>query len=618
MKPILNKVRNHQPFSNSSDNEDEELLLREESDDYYDFKRKSVLKGVAGYIIVAEFCERLAYFGFAGSLVLFFQTHMEMSNAEADIQYAAWSGACYVTPLLGGFIADAYLGRFATVLLFCFIYIVGLIFITIGALPGDAKDFIIFPAMYIIALGTGGIKPNVCTLGADQFDDRKEKESFFNWFYWSVNLASVVAYSLVAYICQNGLPGLGGEKWGFFVGYSIPCLAMFIGVMIFMAGTSRYVIHPSNGSVFSTSTGILYEAYWERRNSTIFTSSVTLKQFSYSDTSGLSTLDKACGDYGGSYTKNEVEGVKLVSRLVPFLISLIPFWGLYAQINTAFQNQGCQMNLDLGGSEVPISALNIFEALSILVCVPVFDLYLFPMLKMQGYEVSMLWKIGAGYVSSMLCMILAAGIEFVRVQAAPTPGGYDDVSARKNITPCQDIDDYNPYNYQSWYAAIDDTDQPLYCSQTCDDTHFENGVEVLDMACINCDDIPQMSSVSIFWQIPQFMLLGLSISLAGITALEFFYTQAPLAMRSVTQSLNLFTFALGTWCTIPLLLLVNRNPGDEWVPVNLDDGHLSYYFLLLAGIMSINLVYYRHISKSYCYVSESDLRMLDAVTRDES
>lgn len=51
-----------------------------------DGARPSVLRGVASYIIVNEFCERLAFYGFAGSLVLFFQTKMGMSNAQADIQ----------------------------------------------------------------------------------------------------------------------------------------------------------------------------------------------------------------------------------------------------------------------------------------------------------------------------------------------------------------------------------------------------------------------------------------------------------------------------------------------------------------------------------------------------
>lgn len=103
--------------------------------------------------------------------------------------------------------------------------------VVIGSVPGDVSPAFFFPAIYIIALGTGGIKPNVSTMGADQFDlrysrDRKEKESFFNWFYWSINLGSMISYTVVAYICQYGLPGLGGQKWGFFVGYTIPAIAM--------------------------------------------------------------------------------------------------------------------------------------------------------------------------------------------------------------------------------------------------------------------------------------------------------------------------------------------------------------------------------------------------------
>jgi hypothetical protein len=90
-------------------------------------------------------------------------------------------------------------------------------------------------------------------------------------------------------------------------------------------------------------------------------------------------------------------------------------------------------------------------------------------------------------------------------------------------------------------------------------------------------------------------------------------------MRSVSQSLNLFTNALGSFLVIPVLLLVNSDPskrlsasvitcwatttdphlcyfaptnttGNEWVPTNLDDGHLDYYFFLLAGLMGLTLV----------------------------
>ena len=64
--------------------------------------RKSVLINVDGFIIFNEFCELFAFTGFAGSLILFFQTQLGFDNAVADVQYSYWAGASYVTPLLGG------------------------------------------------------------------------------------------------------------------------------------------------------------------------------------------------------------------------------------------------------------------------------------------------------------------------------------------------------------------------------------------------------------------------------------------------------------------------------------------------------------------------------------
>ena len=69
-----------------------------------------------------------------------------------------------------------------------------------------------------------------------------------------------------------------------------------------------------------------------------------------------------------------------------------------------------------------------------------------------------------------------------------------------------------------------------------------------------------MSSISVMWQAFQFSLVGASEILAAITSLEFFYSQAPISMRSVSQSLNLFTNALGSFLVIPVLLMVNSDP----------------------------------------------------------
>jgi peptide/histidine transporter 3/4 len=564
----------------------------------------SVLRNVAGYIIVTEFCERLAYYGFAGSLVLFFQDDLKMTNAQADIQFSIWAGACYVTPLLGGYVADKYLGRYRAILVFSIIYVIGLIIIVLGANPESISQAAIFLGMYIVALGTGGIKPNVSTLGADQFDDSdpvqaKEKESFFNWFYFSINLGALISYSLVAYVCQYGLPFLGGQKWGFFVGWWIPTIFMALAIMVFVAGSPKYKCVPPEGSILERAVLLCYEALWTRRSVPL---SGAVKQ----------KLDRAALSNGGSFSGVEVHGMKLVARIAPFLTALIGYWAIYSQLATSFQNQACQMDLSLGGTEVPVSALQSFDTIAILILVPIFDVYIYPALEKNSMGLSMLQRMGLGFVFAALSMLVAGFVELSRLHNAPPPGGYSDPTARANISPCQNIDDYNPTNYQKWVAGYDDTDEPQYCSlvDACTVTTVAFGATVPVLQCISCNNIIQTSSLSVFAQVPQFLLVGTSEVLTSITSLQFFYSQAPIAMRSVSQALNLFMTALGSWVIIPLLLLVNANKSDQWVPANLDDGHLDYYFFLLAGLMVLNHIYFGWLSRDYVYIKESDFEAL--------
>lgn len=519
-----------------------------------------------------------------------------MSNEDAVNQFYAWNGFVYVTPLLGGYIADTLLGRYSTILYFSCLYLIGLALFVFGSVPGAISLGLIFTAMYVVALGAGGIKPNVSTMGADQFDqkypqDKKESQQFFSYFYWSINLGALLAYSLVAYVCQYGLPFLGGEPWGFFVGYLIPTVMMCFGVAVFVSGSNSYKKVRPSGSMLSTAGGILYESLIQR--------------YSIKSPTGF-LLDKANEEYGGSYASNDVEGVKFVAKLAPFLAVMIPYWGIYGQTKTAFQIQGCQMDSKLGDFQLPISAMNMFNNVAILALVPFTDQVFYPYLKKKGYQLTMLKKIGWGFIFATLAMVMAALIELYRLKEAPTAGDYYDQSARDNISPCRNLDDYDPYQYQQWYHG-DDVDKPAHCSQTCD-TVIDG---YLSLECIDCDDIPQMSSISIFWQIPQFVLIGVSEIFASITSLEFFYSQAPSRMRSVSQASNLFTNALGSWLTIPLTLLVNINPNHQWITSNVDQGNLQAYFYLLAALMSAALVLFSYLSAGYEYADPVLLAALD-------
>jgi peptide/histidine transporter 3/4 len=110
--------------------------------------------------------------------------------------------------------------------------------------PTGLQTTVFFIGLYLIALGTGGIKPCVSSFGADQFDDadeaeEKKKSSFFNWFYLSINIGALIAASVLVWIQTN-------VGWGW--GFGIPAVAMAIAVVSFFSGTRLYRNQRPGGS----------------------------------------------------------------------------------------------------------------------------------------------------------------------------------------------------------------------------------------------------------------------------------------------------------------------------------------------------------------------------------
>lgn len=95
---------------------------------------------------------------------------------------------------------------------------------------------IFFLALYIIAIGTGGTKPNISTMGADQFDEFEPKErshklSFFNWWFFSIFFGTLFSNTFLIYIQDNV---------GWTLGYGLPTLGLVVSVLVFLVGTPYY------------------------------------------------------------------------------------------------------------------------------------------------------------------------------------------------------------------------------------------------------------------------------------------------------------------------------------------------------------------------------------------
>ncbi|KAK2967067.1 hypothetical protein RJ640_015287 [Escallonia rubra] len=484
------------------------------------------------YILGNECCERLAQYGMASNLMLYFKNHLNQHSATASRNLSNWSGTCYITPLIGAFIADAYLGRYWTIASFSMIYVAGMTLLTLSAtVPGlkptcyekdvcsatDAQSAVCFTALYLVALGTGGIKPCVSSYGADQFDDddeveKKYKTSFFNWFYFSINIGALVPHSLLVWIQDN-------VGWGW--GFGIPAVTMAIAVVFFFqvvvaSFRKRRVDIPADSAHF-----------YESADS----ESTDVGSRKLDHTEELRFFDKVAVEIESDHIKGsidpwtlctvtQVEELKAVIRLLPVWASGIIFSTVYGQMSNLFVLQGSTMDLRVGntGFEIPPASLGMFDTLSVIFWIPVYDRIIVPVARK-----------------------LTGALEVIRLETV------------------------RRYNYY--------------------------GLKHMPM--------------SIFWQVPQYFLMGCAEVFTFVGQLEFFYEQAPDSMRSLCSALSLTTTALGGYLSSLLVMIVaqvsNRGGQPGWIPDNLNYGHLHYFFWLLAMLSTLNLGAFLLVAKWYTY-----------------
>lgn len=123
--------------------------------------------------------------------------------------------------------------------------------------PTSGQTAVVFVALYLVALGTGGIKPCVSSFGADQFDEsdvheKKSKSSFFNWFYFSINIGALIASSVLVWIQTN-------VGWGW--GFGIPAVVMAVAVVSFFIGTPLYRHQKPGGSPLTRIAQVLVASF---------------------------------------------------------------------------------------------------------------------------------------------------------------------------------------------------------------------------------------------------------------------------------------------------------------------------------------------------------------------
>ncbi|KAG4970303.1 hypothetical protein JHK82_035992 [Glycine max] len=377
------------------------------------------------------------------SLVLYFMNVMHFDYSGSATTTTNWLGTTFLLTIVGGFISDTYMNRLNTCILFGIIQLLGYSLLVIQShdktLQPDpclkstcvhgTKALLLYASIYLLALGGGGIRGCVPALGADQFDENKPKEgvqlaSFFNWFLFSITIGASLGVTFVVYVSTE-------SQW--YKGFIISMSCSATGLIFIALGKRFYRARvPGESPLLSVlqvlvvtvknwrvkvplDSDELYEIQSHESN---------LKKKLIPHTNQFRVLDKAAVLPEGIEarrwkvcTVTQVEEVKILTRMMPILLSTIIMNTSLAQLQTFSIQQGTLMNTYIGKLNIPAASIPIIPLVFMTLLIPVYEFAFVPLVRrITGHPngITELQRVGVGLVLSAISMVIAGAIEVKR------------------------------------------------------------------------------------------------------------------------------------------------------------------------------------------------------------
>lgn len=201
-----------------------------------------------------EMWERFNFYGMRAILSLFMVTALAMGEKQASLIYGGFLGLCYLTPMLGGYISDKYLGNRNCIILGGLLMGIGqlLLFASASTFSTnlDMAKTTLWVALGTIILGNGFFKPNISSMVGQLYPTQQKSklDSAFTIFYMGINIGAFLGITicpLLGDVENNGVRDLSAFKWGFLSA----SIAMFLGVTIFVWLKNKYVITPQGKAI---------------------------------------------------------------------------------------------------------------------------------------------------------------------------------------------------------------------------------------------------------------------------------------------------------------------------------------------------------------------------------
>ena len=382
------------------------------------------IPGQIRYIIGNEGCERFSFYGMRNILTAFLVSSLllhlpesERAGGAKDVFHTFVIGV-YFFPLLGGWLADRFLGKYNTIFWLSLVYCAG--HLCLAVFDQNRTGF--YLGLFLIALGSGGIKPCVAAFVGDQFDQTNKHRAkvVFDAFYWIINFGSFFASLLMPIFLRN---------FGASVAFGIPGALMFLATLIFWLGRKRYVLLPPTPRDEHSFLTVAWTALSSGRTGLALAATgaaVALGSLALVPTFGF--VVAAClalvalAAFGGAgvwlqldgararHPAEAVEGVRAVLRVLVLFFLVTPFWSLFDQKASTWVLQADAMTKPSWFQSSQMQALN---PLLVMLLIPLNNLVLYPALRRCGYEPTALRRMTIGIAFSGLSWIVVGAMQVV-------------------------------------------------------------------------------------------------------------------------------------------------------------------------------------------------------------
>lgn len=179
------------------------------------------------YLFFAELWERFSFYGMRALLVLYMTKQLLFTDKVSFGIYAAYMSLVYFTPIIGGIIADNYLGYRKSIILGGTLMAFGHFFLSIET------PFFFYGSLALLIVGNGLFKPNISTfVGTLYSKEDTRRDSGFTIFYMGINIGGAVAPLLCAWVA---------EKYGWHYGFTLAGIGMIVGLLFFYSGLKKNV-----------------------------------------------------------------------------------------------------------------------------------------------------------------------------------------------------------------------------------------------------------------------------------------------------------------------------------------------------------------------------------------